>query len=84
MVGVKPDANKSSTRKTREFWGKNWLGAPVEAPEDIGEREKERTVQEYALFVNRGIDEGLHLQTQVLHNRTAIITIICQARVIKL
>ena len=53
MVGGKPDANKSSTRKKREFQGKNWLEASVEVPEDIGELEKERTVKEFALFVEK-------------------------------
>ena len=62
MVGGKSDANKSNTRKTREFWGKSWMEKPVEVPEHIGEREKERTVKEFALFVEKGIDEGLYRQ----------------------
>ena len=35
---------------------------PVEVPEHIGELEKERTVKEFALFVEKGIDEGLYRQ----------------------
>ena len=61
MEGVKSDVNKSSIRKTREFWGKSWLESSVEVPENIGEREKERAVKELALFVDQGIDAGLHL-----------------------
>ena len=60
MVGGKSDANNSNIRKTQNFWGKSWMGKPVEAGEDIGEREKERTVKELAIYVEKGIEEGLY------------------------
>ena len=60
MVGGKSDANNPNIRKTQKYWSKSWLGKPVEAGEEIGEREKERTVKELALYVEKSIDEGLH------------------------
>ena len=60
MVGGKPDTSKSNSRKKRESLGINQLERPVEAGEEVGEREKERTVKELAISVERGIEEGIY------------------------
>ena len=60
MVGGKPDTSKSKPKKKRDSLGINQLEKPVEAGEEVGEKEKERTVKELAISVDRGIEEGYY------------------------
>ena len=60
MVGGKPDTSKSKPKKKKDSLGINQLEKPVEAGEEVGEKEKERTVKELAISVDRGIEEGYY------------------------
>ena len=60
MVGGKSDTRKSvKPKKKRESLSGNQLERPVKAGEEVGDREKERTVKELAISLERGIEEGI-------------------------
>ena len=47
-------------KASRWCLGINQLKSPVKEGEEVGEREKERTVKELAFSVERGIEEGIY------------------------
>ena len=79
MVREKSNKNTSRYSKKRNNKDKSWLESSIEVPKRTGEYGRERAVKELALYVDQGIEAGLHLPRT--GNYSAITITICQERV---